>query len=479
MAIGRYRVWIKVTTGVALAALVGLHAHASRREPAEIIYKTPKEHPDDSPTVIVRPPALSQGAPQDLLGGPAYGAPAAPGQSDPFAMTPAPRPSPAPLTPIGSDGRAVLPPGSKVRPGVVTADRTIPADADTLELRRRGVTPEGEDIARGGGLMAQGGFESGPRIADERAEPLQLPDELAPRFAIPEPRKISPKGPRELFSVSEGALALEGAPASGRDLAASGYGLIEVLPGDTLYSFARAAGVSVEALAAVNGLSPPYTLRVGETLILPPAGAGYPRAAATADPVTQVAQQTAGDGLHVVGQGETVYSIARRYNVDLESFIAMNGLAAPYTIGIGQTLRWSADAPRTAPQPVAQKLVQPPTALSFLEWPLEAVIRSPEAEGPALYLHGEAGAQVRAAAEGVVVYEGPQLRGDGRLVLIQHGDGWVTSYAGLAESLVGLGDAAVQGQPIGRLGASGGSGATLRFEVRKDGVSLDPAANLR
>jgi len=42
-----------------------------------------------------------------------------------------------------------------------------------------------------------------------------------------------------------------------------------VQPGDTLYSIARRFGATVDALAAHNGLAPPYTIKVGQTLSIP------------------------------------------------------------------------------------------------------------------------------------------------------------------------------------------------------------------
>ena len=40
--------------------------------------------------------------------------------------------------------------------------------------------------------------------------------------------------------------------------------------GDTLYSIARRFGTTVGALAALNGIAPPYTIKVGQVLIVTP-----------------------------------------------------------------------------------------------------------------------------------------------------------------------------------------------------------------
>jgi len=43
-----------------------------------------------------------------------------------------------------------------------------------------------------------------------------------------------------------------------------------VQPGDTLYSIARRFGTTVETLATLNGIAPPYTIKVGQILIVTP-----------------------------------------------------------------------------------------------------------------------------------------------------------------------------------------------------------------
>ena len=49
-------------------------------------------------------------------------------------------------------------------------------------------------------------------------------------------------------------------------------------------------------------------------------------------------------------------------------------------------------------------------------------------------IQADAGAAVRAAADGEVVYAGDQVPGFGNLVLIKHADGWATAYGTSARS---------------------------------------------
>lgn len=77
---------------------------------------------------------------------------------------------------------------------------------------------------------------------------------------------------------------------------------------------------------------------------------------------------------------------------------------------------------------------------------------------------------VTAASEGEVVgvYHG---NGDERLVQVLGVDGVACLYGNLAEVSVSTGDAVAEGDPIGTLM----TGADAVFEVRRDGVSIDPA----
>lgn len=92
------------------------------------------------------------------------------------------------------------------------------------------------------------------------------------------------------------------------------------------------------------------------------------------------------------------------------------------------------------------------------------------------------GTPIRSVADGVVRFRGCQNgchTGYGRLVVIEHKNGWETRYAhlnGFARN-VGQGTRVKQGQVVGYLGGSGlVSGPHLHFEVRKAGRTTNPLA---
>jgi murein DD-endopeptidase MepM/ murein hydrolase activator NlpD len=90
-------------------------------------------------------------------------------------------------------------------------------------------------------------------------------------------------------------------------------------------------------------------------------------------------------------------------------------------------------------------------------------------------LRAGVGTKVYAAASGEVLYRGTKLKGYGRMIVLEHGDGWSTAYAHLSRYAVRLGQKVKRGQLIGYAGRSGrAKGAHLHFELRKGADPLDP-----
>jgi len=96
-----------------------------------------------------------------------------------------------------------------------------------------------------------------------------------------------------------------------------------VLAGDNLYRISLKFGVSVEAIVAVNHIVNPWLIRAGQVLVIPTGTTPIPPATRT----------------HVVRPGDTVSAIAALYRVTPWSIIALNNLANPNLIYVGQVLR--------------------------------------------------------------------------------------------------------------------------------------------
>ncbi len=296
---------------------------------------------------------------------------------------------------------------------------------------------------------------------------------------------------------------------------------VTVLPGQTVYSIARANGVSLRSLIEENGLTPPYVLAIGQTLRLP--------------------QVTT----YVVAAGDTVSIIAQRLNIDMRLLVNMNNIRAPYLIRVGQRLR----LPRTrggglpavqftsatSKQPT-EKPVQVPTVMALplsrpeSIAPHRATARTPSTAAKAVTkaavkavqnrsapakrhrnltpaprsrskflvpvngrvigrfgprkggLHNDGiniaapvGAPIKAAENGVVAYAGAGFGGFGNLLLIKHADGWISAYGHARKLLVKRGAKVRRGQVIATVGKSGAvTRPQLHFELRRGSRALNP-----
>ncbi|MBY0268744.1 MAG: peptidoglycan DD-metalloendopeptidase family protein [Burkholderiales bacterium] len=91
-----------------------------------------------------------------------------------------------------------------------------------------------------------------------------------------------------------------------------------------------------------------------------------------------------------------------------------------------------------------------------------------------LFIAARSGEDVRAVADGRVVYA-DWLRGFGNLLIIDHGDSYMTLYANAEALLKQVGDVIRGGEPVATVGNSGGNAESgLYFEMRHEGRPFDP-----
>ena len=89
------------------------------------------------------------------------------------------------------------------------------------------------------------------------------------------------------------------------------------------------------------------------------------------------------------------------------------------------------------------------------------------------------GTPVRSVGQGVVVVAGTQ-NGFGSVVMVKHNNGQTTVYAHLSRIAVREGQAVMQGQNLGAVGATGwATGPHLHFEFRVNGQHKDPLTMAR
>lgn len=231
-----------------------------------------------------------------------------------------------------------------------------------------------------------------------------------------------------------------------------------------------------------------------------------------------------------VVRGDTLYSIAFRYGLDWREVARWNGIAAPYTIRVGQPIALrrppeSRPARRPEPRPAApaQQATPPSSRPESRPTPAPAPVSTPPPTPPStppsappsgsgstapiptaatrnvagvnwrwptagtvargfnagdtrkgILVAGTPGQPVRASASGTVVYSGNGLIGYGELIIIKHNDRMLSAYAHNRERNVAEGDAVDAGQQIATLGRNERDEPVLHFEIRRDGQPVDP-----
>lgn len=210
--------------------------------------------------------------------------------------------------------------------------------------------------------------------------------------------------------------------------------------------------------------------------------------------------------VHVARRGESVAQLASRYGVPRRSLIAVNDLAGVAALRAGQRInvpgcRGGRAAPRRTGPPPAIELEEglflaqvgpdriptrlymavPDFAGDSIEffWPVAGAIASgfgPRRGGwhAGIDIRAEPGEPVLAAAAGMVIFSG-WAASYGRVVRIEHPNGFVTLYAHNSENLVDVGDHVAAGATIATVGRSGRASAEhLHFEIRRDGMAFNP-----
>jgi septal ring factor EnvC (AmiA/AmiB activator) len=145
-----------------------------------------------------------------------------------------------------------------------------------------------------------------------------------------------------------------------------------------------------------------------------------------------------------------------------------------------------AQAPRPAPKPRPGTGPKPPAAdpkipMGPMRLPLAGSVLAgfggtlPDGHrSQGLLIAGSAGAEVQAVRAGRVAYA-DWLKGYGLLMILDHGNGWMSLYAFNETLLKNVGDAVSAGEAISTVGSSGGQGRpALYFELRRNGQPQDP-----
>ena len=182
---------------------------------------------------------------------------------------------------------------------------------------------------------------------------------------------------------------------------------------------------------------------------------------------------------HRVLPGQTLWRIARTYEVEIERIADANDIGDPTRISVGDMI-WIPGATGA----LEVEIVAPPPAVVAGAWiwpvPGGAVLSNYGAPRRT-HRHGGVdigaphGHRVLATRDGRVVYSGAGLRGYGKTIILDHGAGMQSLYAHNSALLVGLGENVEQGRTIARIGRTGNATADhCHFEIRVNERRVDP-----
>ena len=247
---------------------------------------------------------------------------------------------------------------------------------------------------------------------------------------------------------------------------------------DTLYGVSRRFGVPIRVLYELNGLEPTSPLRIGQKILLPAtavdkgseehasgptmvkvqAALAKPPAPATTPPPPQAAAKP---------PVQTPAKPAAQTPATTAPAIATKPAVTPPS----PTKPVATQTPPPAGFPTNAQLTQ--MGKGLFVWPVRGKILvpfgqlAPNVRNDGINIAAEEGTEVRASADGVVVYEGDQVKELGNTIYIKHPNGWYTGYSHLLNMSVKNNQKVTKGEIIGHVGQSGViDRPQLHFEVR-------------
>ncbi|OOF66692.1 hypothetical protein BKG95_09835 [Rodentibacter pneumotropicus] len=249
----------------------------------------------------------------------------------------------------------------------------------------------------------------------------------------------------------------------------------KVNKGDTMFLVAYLAGMDVKELAAMNNMSEPYSLSVGQTLkigkcVTKTVTTTVPvnAASAPAKPVEPAVTYRPGANGTQIGSDGTIIG-------PVKSGAGVPSAAPTYTTSTNVP---SAPVATGNTTPVNANVVVPIASNVAWTWPASGNIiqgfSSSDGGNKGIDISGSRGQSVKAAAAGRVVYAGNALRGYGNLIIIKHNDDFLSAYAHNDRILVSDQQEIKAGQEIAKMGSTGTNNVKLHFEIRYKGKSVDP-----
>ena len=252
--------------------------------------------------------------------------------------------------------------------------------------------------------------------------------------------------------------------------APDGYYLVR--SGDSLGLIAQRLGIDQRRLVRWNRLEPPYTIYADTLLRIAPPDDRSPKGVRKPPaPLLADAPRTAPSEVSTpTDQPETGRTPVNR--------------TAEQTPKTETPQATKAAKPRARSRPVARTPTREgpgsrrgPSGVDW-EWPLTGPLVQTYSEDDrtrhAIRIGGRSGDQVKAAADGRVVYSGSGLKGYGNLIIVKHSEKYLSAYGFNRRLLVTEGERVNRGQVVAEVGQGADGAYLLHFEVRRHGQAVDP-----
>ncbi|WP_373975363.1 peptidoglycan DD-metalloendopeptidase family protein [Chitinibacter sp. SCUT-21] len=259
-----------------------------------------------------------------------------------------------------------------------------------------------------------------------------------------------------------------------------------VKKGDTLYRIATEFKVSPQNLMAWNQLVD-SNIKIGQSLrvaaplgvngvtITPLKDENGPTASSTTNEIRTItspkaSKQVYSEGFKTVSTAKVASEVAIKQQANA-SYTTASSVKPVTPIATATT----SPNPNKAGAVVASSPTTKNTSAVEFGMPTAGKItRKFSEESKGVDITGKHGQSIVASAQGKVVYAGAGLRGYGKMVILQHSNGYLTAYAHNDKLLVKEGDVVKKGEKIAEMGKTDADHVKLHFEVRKGGKPVDP-----